>query len=289
MAKIFSAQLNCYDPRPEDNCGVCPACRRTLQAAHPDVATIEPDGLSIRIDQIREKVHQQAHLKPMEGRYKIYIIDSAEMLTTEAANSLLKILEEPPSQVVLILVTAAPQSLLPTIRSRCQEIRFYPLPQSDLARWLVERSGCTPGEAARVARLAEGRPGEAMRCLTPERREYRTRILQLIAGLDQQHWSATAAEWVKLEGDLEEGLWQLLVWHRDQLMLTSGLPVQSIINQDYLELLRQGAARIPAGDLHRYCEEIIKAMQKVRRNVNPQLLLEQLLMTLSDFRTALRP
>lgn len=147
--------LNCAGPAPErDACDACAACRLADRGAHPDLLAVAPEGRSLKIAQVRE-VERHVALTPYAGRRVVAILDAAEAMTLEAANAFLKTLEEPPSAAVLILVSAAPTSLLPTIRSRCQEVRFGPLPDEVLADVLVE-GGIGPEEARRAAELGAG-------------------------------------------------------------------------------------------------------------------------------------
>jgi DNA polymerase-3 subunit delta' len=121
--------LNCLSPRGEgesyDACGTCPACVRIARGAHPDVIVVEPgDSGSIKIEQIRDAI-ESAGYRPFEGRRRVVIIGEADAMAAPPQNALLKVLEEPPPSSVFILITARPDMLLPTVRSRCQHLRFH--------------------------------------------------------------------------------------------------------------------------------------------------------------------
>ncbi len=147
--------LNCAGPAPErDACDVCPSCRLADRRAHPDVLAVAPEGRSLKIDQIRE-VERHVALSTYTGRRKVAIVDAAESMTPQAQNAFLKTLEEPPLGAVLILISSAPTTLLPTVRSRCQEVRFGPLPDEVVAALLVE-DGIAPEDARRAAGLGAG-------------------------------------------------------------------------------------------------------------------------------------
>ena len=127
-----------------DACGECAACARIARGIHPDVPIVEPgDSGSIKIEQVREIVERVAY-RPFEGRRRVVIVDDADALVTPAQNALLKTLEEPPPSSVLILVTARPDVLLPTVRSRCLELRFKPLAANEIAQALVARGHSDP-------------------------------------------------------------------------------------------------------------------------------------------------
>ena len=173
LAALSVAQaLNCLNPSTTssafavhgsgiDACGVCAACTRIARGVHPDVIVVEPgDSGAIKIDQVRDVI-DRAGYRPFEGRRRAVIIDEADALVVPAQHSLLKILEEPPPSSVFMLVTSRPDVLLPTVRSRCPQLRFRPLPESDIARALVAR-GRSETEARAVALTADGSLGRAL-------------------------------------------------------------------------------------------------------------------------------
>lgn len=139
----------------------CLACNLADGQAHPDITTIVPQGATMRIEQIRE-IHKTMPYNPRVGKRKIFILDGAERLTEQAANSLLKILEEPPAFVVFILLTLNIHSVLPTIISRCQCLSFQAVPETDIMSYFVER-GYSAEQAAVVAAVSGGIPGRALR------------------------------------------------------------------------------------------------------------------------------
>lgn len=164
---------------PHDACGVCAACSRIARGIHPDVFTLEPgDSGSIRIDDVRDLVDRAAY-RPFEGKRRVVIIDEADALVVAAQNALLKTLEEPPSSSVFILVTSRPDVLLPTVRSRCPQLRFRGLTAEEIAGALVKR-GRSATEARAVAATADGSLGRALEASADEfveAREIATRVL----------------------------------------------------------------------------------------------------------------
>src|SRR5438093_430479 len=136
-----------------DACGTCAVCTRIVRGVHPDVLVVDPgDSGSIKIDQVRDIVDRSVY-RPFEGRRRVVIIDEADALVTAAQHALLKTLEEPPSSSVFILVTARPDVLLSTVRSRCPQLRFRPLAADDIATVLVAR-GYGESDALAVAATA---------------------------------------------------------------------------------------------------------------------------------------
>ncbi len=158
LARAFAKQLLCLEPE-ADSCG-CRSCKQMDTGYHPDFETIVPSGNSIKIDQLREMQHN-AYLRPMVGTHKIFFFPEAEQLTEAAANSFLKILEEPPSGVVFLFTAVRADNILPTIRSRCQVFQLFPVPSEEIAQWLTTK-GFGEGEAQKRAKTSGGIPGVAL-------------------------------------------------------------------------------------------------------------------------------
>lgn len=166
-----------------DACGQCPSCQRIARGVHPDVLLIEPqDSGVIKVDQVRDAVDRAAY-RPFEGRRRVVIVDDADALMPQAQNALLKTLEEPPSASVFLLVSARPDALLPTVRSRCPQLRFRALSIEEVAGALRDR-GATEAEARAVAANAEGSIGRALQASVGdlvESRDVATRVLMSVA------------------------------------------------------------------------------------------------------------
>jgi len=135
-ALALAASLNCE----QGGCGECATCLRTLRRAHPDVYLVMPEGAQILVDQVRE-VRAAAFRSPMEARTKVFIFEDAHRMNAAAANALLKVLEEPPGDVLFVLMTSSPEDLLPTIASRCRRVEFYALGPAEITRVLVSHHG----------------------------------------------------------------------------------------------------------------------------------------------------
>ena len=171
-ARAFSAALQCTSGGA--GCGHCEGCAQALGGAHPDVAMVVPEGLSISVKEAREIIVRSSR-RPTRGRWQVTLVEDADRLTEEASNALLKALEEPPPRSVLLLSAPSVEDLLPTIRSRCRLAPLRTPPSEAVARVLVERDGVDPAMAAFAAQAAQGHIGRAKRLATDEeaRRERR--------------------------------------------------------------------------------------------------------------------
>ena len=189
-AKAFAAALQCATG---DGCGHCQECAQVLSGAHPDVALIVPEGLSIGVKDARRIILRSAHA-PTRGRWQVTLIEDADRLTDDASNALLKALEEPPPHSVLLLSAPSAEDLLPTIRSRCRLARLRTPPAEAVARVLVERDGVDPAMAAFAAQAAQGHIGRAKRLATDEEaRRERKDVLSLPRSLQGVGSALTAA------------------------------------------------------------------------------------------------
>lgn len=179
-AKSLACALLCDD----DGCGNCGACTRVRRGAHPDVHVIQPEGAAGYLaEQAREIIHD-VNLTPIEGPYKFYLIESADLFNDSAANALLKTIEEPPSNVVFVLLAHSLEPVPPTIRSRCQIVRFRRLAPSEATAVLSAQTGASAEEAGAALAAAGGVVARARDFLASSaRREARTRILRTLKDL----------------------------------------------------------------------------------------------------------
>lgn len=179
-ARCFAAALVC----PDGGCGGCNACRRARSARHPDVIEVEPAGTFVVVDQVEEMM-REAFTSPFEAERKVIVVTEADRMNEPAANKLLKTLEEPPARTHFLLLSEAPDELLPTIRSRCQRIDFAALSDADVAAALVA-GGASPESAEAAARLASGRldRGRALARTGAGLAALRAAALEVAASLD---------------------------------------------------------------------------------------------------------
>ncbi len=283
MARTLAAALLCGGGRDEP-CGGCQSCRLIAQGAHPDLVELASDGTSLKIDQIRALQHEAA-LAPYYGNGRVFLVEEAERLTAQAANSLLKILEEPPEGTTFVLAAASQHALLPTIVSRCRVFTFRPLAPDVLARLLEAKN--VPGSAAAVAaRVAGGRVGEALALLAEGGLARRDEALALVKALLPDGgaslvWTQGAAL-DKLEPtELAAFFRHLTQVLRDLLVIVSGRE-ELALNRDVLAELRGAAAIWDAVRLDEALQAVRGAERALGGNANTRLTCEAMLIYLLD-------
>lgn len=326
VATTFAKAVNCTAPHEgselPDACGACPSCTKVNAGAHPDVTIVGPvtqlrsgeqsdgtemyvEGTMIRTEQVGNLI-ASAHLTPVEARRKVYIIQHAEAMNEASANRLLKTLEEPPGITTFVLTTPSPSQLLPTIQSRCQWLRFGPVPAPVAAERLQAELPELPGDVISAAvGLSDGRFGWAKTVLShPPLLEIRDAVLETALSLPsleliQALWCAErlidAAErwWITVAGEevgaealrrhrdrvlraqVGELLSVLLSWFRDLALASAGPDAGELVNADRADGLRAAAAGVDPAATHEACQVIGDSRRFIQiGNANLRLALE---------------
>jgi DNA polymerase-3 subunit delta' len=293
FALAFAKAVNCqkapagaYAPAAMDCCDECSVCRRINAGVYGDVTVIRPDGQFIKIAQTREMT-EEVYYRPREGRQRFFIIDDADRLREEAANSLLKTLEEPPSTSTIILLTARPDALLLTIRSRAQRLNFAALSIPEMEKYLAENYPRPSQDIALLARISEGRVGQATAFdLSVYRQERRTLIelLELLAAGDNRYRLLKAAEYLgkKEREDFEKELALILSLLRDLFMLAAGHGADAVVNIDSVDRLAPLAQKIGLRRLMSWVEKFDELRARLRININRQIATEAALLALGE-------
>jgi DNA polymerase-3 subunit delta' len=259
-------------------CESCPACSRAARGLHPDVVFVEPETATIKIEQVRDMAREVLAL-PFEGRARGFVMDEAHVMTEQASNALLKSLEEPPASSHVFLVTASPQALLPTIRSRCQTLRLGPLPAALLESYLRDRGGLAPEEARLRAALAGGSIGAALAFDSEGYRSSRDELLALLerAGRVSPLERMEAAQRLADSDDPALALTTLRALLRDALMLRHGAGAGALLNGD-VEARLAAVARGPLGERAvALAEAAGETREALRLNANKLLSMDVLM------------
>lgn len=264
-----------------DGCGECPSCQKVAGLRHPDLHHVQPDGAFIKIDQIRE-LQKELSYRPFEAPKKACIIEEADKMNISAANAFLKTLEEPSGDAILILMTTHVDAVLPTILSRCQQLRFPSLPTETIASQLREK-GADEDSARIAAALAGGSIERAREIVAGDWLQARKSLLEKITALSPEGIIPlfAAAEEAAKDKDSAIHLVDLLnVFWRDVLLTQSGS--SEIVNSDLFPLIRSFAERNSLDRVIEKLEKIARARQALTRNANPRLAIEVLIMGLAD-------
>ena len=263
-------------------CGRCQDCSEVAQGRHPDVKLLEPEDGSIKIEQIRE-LQREAFLAPHRSPYRIFIIAEMEKATPEAANCLLKTLEEPPPHSVFILTALSADVLFPTIVSRCQVLNLRPLPEGLIREFLEREWGIEASRASLLARLSEGCVGKALELLKDEeafrrREEDLETFLSLLKSdtLARLEWAGSA---VKDAERLQEMLQRWILAMRDMLLLAEGARGM-VVNVDFAEKMAPLALKLGGEKIRSGLRDLRFVLEALNHNANPRIALDVLMLKL---------
>ena len=283
VAVALAQAVNCPIRRKsngDDACGKCPVCRRIARGIHSDVVELDRgDEASIKIRALRERVLEAVGYRPFEAERRVFIIDPADDLTAESQDALLKTLEEPPPSAILILVSAFPDTLRPTILSRCRRLRFGPLSEHDVARVLIERHRVEPAKAQALAAVSGGSPARALTIDDKELAADREAALALLQAATRQNVfgrlkaGAALAKHGTRRRDRESLSVRLAVVEsllRD-LIAVSARP-HAVVNRDLESDLRRLQSSFDAGRASRGFQAVVECQAALERNASPKIV-----------------
>ncbi len=280
MAMALARAIVCEEQR---GCGNCLACRKIDHQNHPDLHILEPDGKAIKIEQIRA-FQRELNFKPLEAPRKICIIEQADTMTVGAANALLKTLEEPRGDTLLVLLSSQPNRLLETIRSRCQPLPFNRHPNSRIQAELEKQLGIASEESHVLAALSEGSFKKAFGKDRDLYLEQRRVLLKTLTGLSSGSILPTLDFADQLAADktiLPDILEIFQAFYRDVLMTLQGRGDEELVNLDLREKIYKVSAREDVSTILAKLDALIEVRRQLDRNVNRQLAMEVLLLRLA--------
>lgn len=281
LAKSFF----CKEVKGIDPCQHCVDCKRIEHGNHPDLHLIEPDGLSIKKHQV-EHLQKEFSYRGVESEKKVYIVDQADLMTTGAANSILKFLEEPNGATLAILLTENTQKILPTIQSRSQSMSFAPL-KRELFLKMLEDMGISTTNASLLASLTTSYDDVEQMIEADWIAQARSVVIQLMEELysrPTQLLFTIQEKWLPLfkeKWQLEIGLDMILLWFRDLLFSKIG-KVDHLAFVDQIGLIEQQALHRSQQRLSMNMSYVLEAKRHLHSNVNPQLLMEKLMLSIQE-------
>jgi DNA polymerase-3 subunit delta' len=306
--KLFALELakalNCRNRVGVEACDECSSCKRISRSTfphftsdddnrdrmiwseHADVSMARPFKSIIRVKPVRE-LEREANFRPFEGAARIFIVEDADTMNDQAASALLKTLEEPAPTSHLILTTANPTGLLATIRSRCQVIRFGPLPAKEIEEFLIKEKKVPAEDAALLARTSLGSLGRALAADLDDYRERRAEMLSVLNALvlsgdrAQLLRCAEAMAGAKDRGEYEEQLDVLEALIRDAWALCLGRPEETIVNRDLVSQLQKIAVKLPSPRAARWLARIEEMRGELDVNINRKIAGDALLVSMA--------
>lgn len=307
--KLFALELakmlNCRTPVGVEACDKCSSCVRISQSKfpdysdaddnkkhliwsdHPDVAIARPYNRLLRIAPLRE-IEQEANFRPFENRARIFIIEEADKLNPQSSNALLKTLEEPPATSHLILITSRPASLLPTIRSRCQMIRFRPLAAEEIEKYLLDSKQYSKADARLLAHTARGSIGRALATDLDAYRPQREAMLDVLTALAQTGDRARllrASEEMndaKHKDEYEPRLDLLATLIHDAWMLILGSTDEQMVNEDLRPQLSKIVQNIESTRAARWLSQIETHRRGLEVNINRKAATDALFLSMAE-------
>ena len=281
VALQFAKALNCLEEERGDACDHCLSCKKIDRALHPDVLLIEPIGQGIKKEQVIQMQRELAY-KPYEGKRRVCILTAADRMAYDIPNTLLKTLEEPPLHTVIILLANNARFILPTILSRCQAIRFNPLPISLVSKWLMEGKGFDETEAHLLASLSDGSPGKALEIQEEIRQIPREELLKDWVGLKSLSFEKMGS-WVESLPSQRENLLLMLevakTLLRDLVIMKTLKNGPKLIHSDLFQVMETLTANWSLSALLKRIEILHHTVLAIKGNANTSLALEAMMLS----------
>lgn len=286
LANAFAMTLLCEKGKSEP-CMECHACKQVMSHNHPDLICVTHEKpASIGVDDIREQINDTIMIRPYSSYYKIYIVDEAEKMTVQAQNALLKTIEEPPAYAVIILLTTNQDAFLPTILSRCVQLKLKPLRDSVVKQYLTQSLGIPEDKADIYAAFARGNLGKAIHLASSEdfqllykkmlhllkhvKEAEMPELLEFIRGLKEDNF------------DIHECLDFMQIWYRDVLMFKVTKDINLLIFKEEYNTINDLSNKTGYDGFEAILEAIDKARVRLDANVNTELALELMLLAMKE-------
>ena len=286
IANAFSMALLC-EKGGKEPCMVCHSCKQVLSGNHPDLIYVKHEKPnSIGVDDIREQINDTIMIRPYSSYYKIYIVDEAEKMTVQAQNALLKTMEEPPSYAVIILITTNQEAFLPTILSRCVQLKLKPLKDFTVKSYLSEHLGVPEKEAEICAAFARGNLGKAIHLASSDEfKELYQKVMMMVKNISTMDIVSLLdhiREMKEQNFDMEDVLDLLQLWYRDVLMYKVTKDMNLLIFKDEYKVINGMVQKVDYAGLEKILAAIDTARTRLSANVNMELAMELLLLTMKN-------
>ena len=288
LASLFAMSLQCEKPEEDgDACGTCQSCKQTLSNNQPDIIRVtheKPNTISI--DDIREQVNGDIEIKPYSSRYKIYIIADADLMSVQAQNAILKTIEEPPEYAIIMLLTENAETLLSTIRSRCVMLKLRNIKNQLVKKYLMEQMQVPDYKADVCVAFAQGNMGKAIMLANSEHfneiKEEAVHALRNINEMELNDIGQAVKRCVSYKLDITDYLDVIAIWYRDVLIYKATQNVDRVVFSDQLKYIRERANKSSYEGIEIILEALETAKARLKANVNFELVMELLLLTIKE-------
>lgn len=287
IAKTFAMALQCENRQGIESCGECHSCKQALSGNHPDIIFIthEKPG-TIGVDDIRRQINNDVAIKPYKGPWKIYIMNEGEKMTVQAQNALLKTLEEPPEYAVLLILAANVDSLLPTVLSRCVVLNMKPAKDAQIKKYLMETMEIPDYKADICVAFARGNVGKAKLLANSEEfdkvKEEAIILLKNIREMELNEIVTAIKKINEYKFDVNDYLDILSIWYRDVLLFKATHDANHLIFREEIQYIRKVADKSAYEGIEKIIDALEKSKQRLSANVNFDLTMELLLLTIKE-------
>lgn len=286
IAKVFAQALLC-EKGGKEPCGECHSCHQAVSGNHPDIIRVLHDKpATIGVEDIRTGINNDILIKPYSSEYKVYIINEAAKMTVQAQNALLKTLEEPPAYAVIILLTSNLEMMLPTILSRCVVLNMKPVPDDMVKRYLMKELQIPDYKADVCTAFARGNLGKAKALAASEEfdniKTEAVSLLKYIRDMDITDIVSAIKKISEYKIDINDYLDILSVWYRDVLLFKATNDANHLIFKEEIQYIRKVADQSAYEGIEIILDALEKAKARLRANVNFDLTMELLLLTIKE-------
>ena len=286
LANLFAMTLLC-ETGDNEPCGKCHSCKQAESGNHPDIIRVTHEKPnSISVDDIRTQVNNTVDIKPYQGPYKVYIIPQADMMTPQAQNAILKTIEEPPSDAVFLLLTENAETLLPTINSRCVLLKLRNIKDTLIKKYLMENLEIPDYKADMCTAFAQGNMGRAIMLANSDHfneiREEAVQLLKHISEMELNEIVAAVKNISVYKLEITDYLDIIMIWYRDVLLYKATKEIDKVVFKDQLQSIKEQARKSSYEGIELILESLEKAKARLKANVNFDLVMELLFLTIKE-------
>lgn len=286
LANLFAMTLLC-ETGDNEPCGKCHSCKQAESGNHPDIIRVTHEKPnSISVDDIRTQVNNTVDIKPYQGPYKVYIIPQADMMTPQAQNAILKTIEEPLSYAVFLLLTENAETLLPTINSRCVMLKLRNIKDTLIKKYLMENLEIPDYKADMCTAFAQGNMGRAIMLANSDHfneiREEAVQLLKHISEMELNEIVAAVKNISVYKLEITDYLDIIMIWYRDVLLYKATKEIDKVVFKDQLQSIKEQARKSSYEGIELILESLEKAKARLKANVNFDLVMELLFLTIKE-------